>query len=137
MERSGFTPKPLYLMGILYEYGPMMMSGLRDGLGGGTATNVTALVDALEAEGMVQRRHHLTDRRATIVELTAKAENEFCSEKCSAFKDRISRIFDVFSEKEQEQFLDFFLRMRTVMIEHKILDEKIPDHRFGKIHGIQ
>ncbi len=123
MERSGFTPKRLYLMGILYEYGPMVMSSLRDRLGV-TATNVTALVDALEAEGMVQRRHHPTDRRATIIALTPKAEKEFGSENCSAFKDRVSRIFDVFSEKEQEQFLDFLLRMRTVLVEHKILDEK-------------
>ena len=134
MERSGFTPKRLYLMGILYEYGPMMMSSLRDRLGV-TATNVTALVDALEAEGMVQRRHHPSDRRATIVELTPKAEDEFCSENCSAFKDRVSRIFDVFSEKEQEQFLDFLLRMRTVMIEHKILDEKSRTIDAGKPMG--
>ena len=65
-----------------------------------------------------------TDRRAIIVEPTPKAEDEFCSENSSAFKDRVSRIFDVFSEKEQEQFLDFLLRMRTVMIEPEILDEK-------------
>ena len=109
MERSGFTPKRLYLMGILYEYGPMMMRSLRD--------------------------HSPTDRRATIVEPTPKAEDEFCSENCSAFKDRVSRIFDVFSEKEQEQFLDFLLRMRTVMIEHKILDEKSRTIDAGKPMG--
>ena len=123
MERSGFTPKRLYLMGILYEHGPMVRSSLRDRLGV-TATNVTALVDALEAEGMVHRRHHPKDRRATIVELTPKAEEEFGSENCSAFKDRVSRIFDVFSEREQEQFLDYLLRMRKILIDHKILDEK-------------
>ena len=134
MERAGLTPKRLYLMGILYEYGPMVMSSLRDRLGV-TATNVTALVDALESEGMVQRRHHPTDRRATIIELTPKAEEEFSSENCSAFKDRVSRIFDVFSEKEQAQFLDFLLRMRTVMIEHKILDEKSRTIDAGKSGG--
>lgn len=134
MERSGFTPKRLYLMGILYEHGPMVMSSLRDRLGV-TATNVTALVDALEAEGMVQRRHHPTDRRATIIELTSKAEEEFGSGNCSAFKDRVSRIFDVFSEEEQEQFLDFLLRMRRVMIDHKILDEKSRTIDAGKSVG--
>ncbi|MDA8150197.1 MAG: hypothetical protein M0041_03530 [Nitrospiraceae bacterium] len=91
-------PEATHLMGILYECGPMMMRSLRD--------------------------HSPTDRRASIVEPTPKAEDEFCSENCSAFKDRVSRIFDVFSEKEQEQFLDFLLRMRTVMIEPEILDEK-------------
>ncbi len=84
---------------------------------------------------MVQRRHHPTDRRATIVELTPKAEEEFCSENCSAFKDRVSRIFDVFSEKEQEQFLGFLLRMRTVMIDHRILDEKSRTIDTGKAVG--
>lgn len=122
MEKDGFTPKRMYLMGILYEFGPMVMSSLRDRLGV-TSTNVTALVDALEKDGMVRRRHHPTDRRATIVELTPKAE-EFLTVNCSAFKDRVSEIFEIFSEEEQDRFLEFLFRMRKDLIKKKILDEK-------------
>lgn len=122
LEKDGFTPKRMYLMGILFEHGPMVMSSLRDRLGV-TSTNVTALVDALEKDGMLRRRHHPTDRRATIVELTPKAE-EFLMVNCSAFKDHVSEIFSIFSEEEQEQFLGFLRRMRSVLVERKILDEK-------------
>lgn len=41
-----------------------------------SARNVTTLVDALETAGYVRRTPHPTDRRATIVELTAEA-NDF------------------------------------------------------------
>lgn len=122
MEKDGFTPKRMYLMGTLYEFGPMVMSSLRDRLGV-TSTNVTALVDALEKDGMVRRRHHPTDRRATIVELTPQSE-KFLTVNCSAFKERVSEIFSVFSQEEQEQFLEFLFRMRKVLVENKILDEK-------------
>jgi len=122
MEKDGFTPKRMYLMGILYEFGPMVMRSLRDRLGV-TSTNMTALVDALEKEGMVRRRHHPSDRRATIVELTPKAE-EFLTVNCSSFKDRVSELFGIFSDEEQEQFLGFLQRMRAVLIERKILEEK-------------
>jgi DNA-binding MarR family transcriptional regulator len=122
LEKDGFTPKRMYLMGILFEHGPMVMSSLRDRLGV-TSTNVTALVDALEKDGMLRRRHHPTDRRATIVELTSKAE-EFLMVNCSAFKDHVSEIFTIFSTEEQDQFLGFLRRMRSVLVERKILDEK-------------
>ncbi len=36
-----------------------------------TPRNITGLVDALEADGLVSRKAHPTDRRATLVTLTA------------------------------------------------------------------
>ncbi len=122
MEKDGFTPKRMYLMGLLYEYGPMMMSSLKDRLGV-TATNVTALVDALEKEGLVHRKPHPTDRRATIIELSPIAE-ELLTSSCNPFKDRVSELFTIFSEKEQKEFLSFLLRMRKALIEKKILEER-------------
>ena len=38
-----------------------------------TPRNVTTLVDGLEREGIVHRRPHPTDRRATVIELTDSA----------------------------------------------------------------
>lgn len=122
MEMDGYTPKRMYLMGLLFEYGPMMMCSIKDRLGV-TATNVTALVDALEKEGMVERKPHPSDRRATIISLSPKAE-EFLTVNCYSFKDRVSELFSVFSIEEQEQFLSFLLRMREVLIEKKILEGK-------------
>lgn len=122
MEKDGLTPKRMYLMGVLFEHGPMMMSSLKDRLGV-TATNVTALVDALENEGLVERKAHPEDRRATIIALSAKSEECLVS-KCAPFMDRVSELFSIFSEKEQQELLSSLLRIRTVLVEHKILDEK-------------
>jgi DNA-binding MarR family transcriptional regulator len=44
---------------------------------GVTPRTITGLVDALEADGWVQRRPHPSDRRATIVALTPAAEAAF------------------------------------------------------------
>lgn len=38
-----------------------------------TATNVTALVDSLEKDGLVVRTRHPTDRRATVIEPRTKS----------------------------------------------------------------
>lgn len=122
MEQDGITPQRMYLLGTLYEYGPMMMSGLKDRLGV-TATNITAHVDALEREGLVERVHHPSDRRVTIVALTPKAEGSL-EKLCLPFMNRVSEIFDEFTPEEQKNFLSYLLRMRAVLVEHKILDAK-------------
>ena len=121
MNRPGITPQRMRLMVLLYENGPMMMSDLGDGMGV-TATNVTALVDALEKDEMVVRKGHLTDRRATMIELTSKAEKQL-TEGCTEFRDRVSELFSIFSDAEQEQFLKFLLRTRQALIERNILEE--------------
>jgi len=36
----------------------------------------------------------------------------------------VSEIFDEFTPDEQRNFLSYLLRMRAVLVEHKILDEK-------------
>jgi DNA-binding MarR family transcriptional regulator len=68
-HRDGVSVPRLRLLGVLHCEGPQIMSALGDRLGV-TARNVTALVDALEADGLVRRTPHQTDRRATVVELT-------------------------------------------------------------------
>ena len=122
MEKDGITPQRMYLLGTLYEYGPMMMSALKDRLGV-TATNITALVDALEREGLVERMPSPGDRRVTIVALTARAEQSL-KELCAPFMNRVSTIFDSFSPVEQEILFSCLLRMRGFLVEHRILDEK-------------
>jgi DNA-binding MarR family transcriptional regulator len=61
------------LLGSLHCNGPQIMSSISDELGV-TRRNVTALVDALEEEGLVRRKPHPTDRRATVIEMTERGE---------------------------------------------------------------
>jgi DNA-binding MarR family transcriptional regulator len=52
---------------------PMSMRELADALGI-EAPNATVIVDDLEAQGLVRRRPHPTDRRAKVVEATRKGK---------------------------------------------------------------
>ena len=52
---------------------PMSMRELADALGI-EAPNATVVVDDLEAQGLVRRRAHPTDRRAKVVEATRKGK---------------------------------------------------------------
>lgn len=56
--------------------GPVLMRALSQAVGV-TPRTITGLIDALEADGWVERRAHPTDRRATIVALTPAAEVAF------------------------------------------------------------
>lgn len=71
-RRDGLSVARMKLLWILRTHGSQQMSVIKDRLGV-TARNVTQLVDALEAEGLVRRTPHPKDRRATIVELTDRA----------------------------------------------------------------
>lgn len=121
MQQNGLTPQRLRLLVLLLENGPMVMGGLRNELGV-TATNITALVDALEKNKLVMRKPHPKDRRATLITLTAKAE-KMLNENCTQFKERVSEIFSVFSAVEQTRFLQFLQRMREAFIARNILKD--------------
>ncbi len=121
MCQPGITPQRMRLMTLLHENGPMMMSSLSDELGV-TATNITALVDALEKEEMVARKPHPTDRRATMIELTHSAKKQL-AENCTKFKDKVSELFADYSTAEQEQFLKLLLQMREALVKRGILEE--------------
>jgi DNA-binding MarR family transcriptional regulator len=69
LRRSGLSFARMKVLGVLDVLGPQIMSNVSDELGV-SRRNITALVDALEAEGLVKRSPHPTDRRATIIELT-------------------------------------------------------------------
>ncbi len=57
------------LLTALRRHGEQSMGELATGLGV-TPRRVTALVEALEADGFVERRPHPTDRRSTLVTIT-------------------------------------------------------------------
>src|SRR5215216_7377946 len=73
LQDRGMTYARMRLLGSLHCKGPQIMSSISDELGV-TRRNVTALVDALEEEGLVRRKPHPTDRRATVIEMTVRGE---------------------------------------------------------------
>lgn len=120
MHEHDLTPQRVRVLLHLSQYGACKMSGLRDALGV-TATNVTALVDALEKDKMVQRHAHPTDRRATMIAITEYAEQRI-RESCGEFKDRVSTLFSDFSTQEQEQLVQSLTRVYDALVQRGVLE---------------
>jgi DNA-binding MarR family transcriptional regulator len=100
------------LLGALHRLGPQIMSGLSDDLGV-TPRNVTALVDALEREGLVRRRPHETDRRATVVELTQEGAEFGCRMTSGRLMEVIGELFQDLTATEQQQLLTIARKLQT------------------------
>jgi DNA-binding MarR family transcriptional regulator len=98
MTDKKLSTQRLRILGSLHERGSRIMSDLKEELGV-TATNITALVDSLEEDGLVQRRPHPTDRRATVIELSAKAKGELALG-CNTYKDRVAELFSDLTDSE-------------------------------------
>lgn len=120
MHEKGLTPQRVRIMIPLIENGPMMMSALRDELGV-SASNITALVDALEKDEMITRESHTSDRRATMIAITPKAE-KLMTENCSIFRDKVAELFSGFAKSEEEQLLKLLLEVREALIERHVLE---------------
>ena len=100
----GLTYPRLRLLNALHWKGPQIMSDLALLLGV-TARNVTDLVDGLEADGLVLRRPHPTDRRATVIELTERADASGLFE---AHRAAVAGLFKGLSEADQRELLRLF-----------------------------
>ena len=83
--------------------GPIIMSDLGEELGV-TPRNVTKLVDELEAEGLVRRLPHPSDRRATLIELTERGREKI-AEGYAEYVAVTSELFSVLSEEDQWQLI--------------------------------
>jgi DNA-binding MarR family transcriptional regulator len=86
---------------LLYEVhcnGPQKMADLADALAV-TPRNVTALVDGLEADGLVRRQPHSTDRRVTMVELTCNSES--VAAQFATYQSSIASLFLAMTEDER------------------------------------
>lgn len=71
LAEHGLTPARAEVVWLLHRGGPCTQRELSQALKC-TPRNVTGLVDALEAAGLVARSAHPTDRRATTVSLTER-----------------------------------------------------------------
>ena len=91
------------LLGALHCDGPQIMTSSSDGLGV-TRRNVTALVDALEEEGLVRRRPHPTDRRATVIELTPEGERT-ADAMYDEHREAVAELFAGLSGEDQRELI--------------------------------
>lgn len=113
---SGVSFARMKLLGVLHRAGPKIMSELSEELGV-TARNVTALVDALEAEGLVRRVPHATDRRATVIELTSTGTRHGRQMTSGRHMDAIAELFRVLSQTEQQQLLELLEKLKCLLAE--------------------
>ena len=103
LEAAGSSPARLRLLGVLHCKGPQIMSELGDELGV-RARQVTNLVDALEREGLVRRTAHPTDRRATVIEVTAQGAEQ-AEQLCRPFREKVAGLYREFPEADQRELL--------------------------------
>ncbi len=74
LAQGGLTRARAGVIWELHRRGPLFQRQLSQALGV-TPRNVTGLVDAVEAAGLVVRCPHPTDRRTTLVKLTARGRS--------------------------------------------------------------
>jgi DNA-binding MarR family transcriptional regulator len=107
MERGlaerGLTLARAELLWRLRQRGPATQRELSEDLRC-TPRNVTGLVDALEAAGLVERRPHPTDRRATLVTLT-DVGSQMAATMDAGYRATGRELFDDFGEDELAAFV--------------------------------
>lgn len=100
---DGVSLGRLRLLRALDQEGPQIMASLRRTLDV-TARNVTQLVDGLEAEGLVTREPHPTDRRASVIALTSRGRDR-CHDAFTAHIERTSTLFEQLDCADQKALL--------------------------------
>jgi len=68
---GGITPARLSALSVVIYRGPLSLGALAEAEGVRSAT-MTGIVNGLEDDGLVRRRAHASDRRAVLVEATAR-----------------------------------------------------------------
>ncbi|MEM0925668.1 MAG: MarR family transcriptional regulator [Planctomycetota bacterium] len=99
MAECGSTPARTQLLATVAAAGSLKMADISERLGV-TPRNVTKLVDALESEGLLERVAHPTDRRVTMITLTA--EGVASAKSCMMQFDEAKELFDCLNARDQQ-----------------------------------
>jgi DNA-binding MarR family transcriptional regulator len=110
---AGLSHARMRLLGALRRGGPKIMSDLSEELQV-TPRNVTALVDAVEREGLVERRPHPIDRRATVIAVTPLAEAR-CDQMYLKHAGAMAELFSELSEADQRELLRLLTALKEAM----------------------
>lgn len=113
MASSGMTYPEIRLIEQLHCQGPAKMRSLADGLGL-SARNMTALADSLEADGLLRRTAHPTDRRATLLELTP-AGMAAAEESLAPRLTEMGQLFEPLSASRRQSLLASFRILTAAM----------------------
>jgi DNA-binding MarR family transcriptional regulator len=115
---DGMSHTRLRLLQALHSGGPAIMRDLAAQLGA-TPRNMTAMVDALEEAGLVVRRPHPTDRRATLIELSPAGAREVAGE----LGPRLDAMAEIFSELSQSERAEYSGLLSKLM---QAIRERLP-----------
>jgi DNA-binding MarR family transcriptional regulator len=121
LQNTGLTYARIRLLRVLSRKGPQIMSSLSDELFV-SPRNVTVLVDALEANGLVRRQPHPTDRRAILVELTLQGA-ETCVAMYSQHAEAVSELFSNLSQADQRELLRLLNLLGVGLERRGVIDE--------------
>jgi DNA-binding MarR family transcriptional regulator len=111
--QDGMTYARMRLLGALHCKGPQIMSSISDELGV-TRRNITALVDALEEEGLVRRKPHPTDRRATVIEMTGQGERTM-DRIYDEHRASVAELFDELGVEDQRELTRMLSTLRAAL----------------------
>jgi len=111
---AGESESRLRLLYELHCHGPRKMADLADALGV-TPRSITALVDGLEAESLVRRSGHPTDRRVTMIELTGGATT--VQEQFDSFQAALAGLFAGLSETDRRTLVRLFSTLEAKIAE--------------------
>jgi DNA-binding MarR family transcriptional regulator len=81
-----------------------------------TGGNVTAIVDQLEKEGLVERVQEPEDRRAWLIRLTSSGEKTF-ADMARAHEEWVVELFDGMSRREQDELLKLLAKVKRQAVE--------------------
>jgi DNA-binding MarR family transcriptional regulator len=81
-----------------------------------TGGNVTAIVDQLEKEGLVERLDEPADRRAFCIRLTRAGERSF-AEMARAHEEWVVELLAGMSRREQDELLKLLAKMKQHAVE--------------------
>jgi MarR family 2-MHQ and catechol resistance regulon transcriptional repressor len=109
------TPSRVMVVIVLRKHGALPMGSIASYVGL-PKSNITALVDDLEAEGVLRRRRDEADRRIMHVELTPKGR-ALCAREYDAYVHSLASIFDVLPEGERDAMLAGLERMTRMLRE--------------------
>jgi DNA-binding MarR family transcriptional regulator len=121
LQNSHLTYARMRVLGVLDRKGPQIMSALSDELVV-SPRNITTLVDALEANGLVRRHPHPTDRRAILVELTPQGVETYAI-MYTRHAEAVSELFSDLSQADQRELLRLLNLLGAGLERRGIIDE--------------
>lgn len=104
LEQQGLSRARAEVLWRIHHLGPSTQRALAEALRC-TPRNVTGLVDALQAQGLVERRPYPRDRRAVLVTLTRKGTQAVETWR-AAYAARTAELLDGIDERDLKAFTD-------------------------------